>query len=84
MDVLTSYLRLPRADEKVLGETEVREAVVAVLRRHLQIGVKPSWSWLLIDLRGASLEVLDLTGAVLYQKPDFRRATFRDTPALKR
>lgn len=57
VDVFCAYLRMPVGDDAL-----VRQSAVAILCAHLHHGEPGYWGGVSLDLRGATLTELDLTG----------------------
>ncbi|MEU5258429.1 hypothetical protein [Amycolatopsis sp. NPDC021455] len=72
-DVLCGYLRIPREGH---GETEVREAILRVIRDRTRIAAETSWSELDFDFTGITGENVDFArrrfaGEVLFGGAEF-------------
>ncbi len=64
IDVLCAYFRLPSDPASIqLGETEVRNSILRVVRDHLRPGDGPSWDGLRFDFTGARFEGGDFSRA---------------------
>ncbi len=73
VDVLCGYLRISRERD---GETEVREAVLRMVRDHTRASARTSWSALDFDFTGVTLENadfarLEFSGEVLFDGAEF-------------
>ncbi|WP_206784358.1 pentapeptide repeat-containing protein [Amycolatopsis sp. MtRt-6] len=73
VDVLCGYLRITREGD---GETEVREAILRMVRDHTRASAKISWSALDFDFTGVTLENADFArlefrGEVLFDGAEF-------------
>ncbi|MFC6088474.1 pentapeptide repeat-containing protein [Saccharothrix lopnurensis] len=81
LDVLCGYLRTRREDER--DDDQVRRAITSALAAHLRRDSgEPSWSDLRVDLAGAHLVDVDLTGAVFSRRARFAGAAFTGTCVL--
>ena len=73
VDVLSGYLRISQERD---GETEVREAILRMVRDHTRASAKISWSALDFDFTGVTMENADFArlefhGEVLFDGAEF-------------
>lgn len=75
VNVLCGYVRMPwDLDDR--RDAQVHQSLFDIIRHHLEVHAKHSWSGLVLDFSGATIRGFDLSGAVFDAQPNFSRAVF--------